>query len=154
DDTLGKVDEVPFAGKTYCKITELNLPPALKALLGKPGEGAFYFYQPDARTLVIDNEKNLKGLLSRKKNERPKFAWDEDWKHVERDLLAHAFNTSDKRWLRERRQPEETMTASEVALVENSTSIVFGADWTDRLVLKGFVRGETGKAAEKLEQAI
>jgi beta-lactamase regulating signal transducer with metallopeptidase domain len=154
DDTLGKVDEVPFAGKTYCKIAELNVPPALKPLLGKPGEGAFYFYQPDARTLVIDNEKNLKGLLSRKKNERPKFAWDEDWKHVERDLLAHAFNTSDKGWLHNRRQPEETMTASEVSLVENSTSIVFGADWTDRLVLQGFVRGETGKAAEKLEQAI
>jgi beta-lactamase regulating signal transducer with metallopeptidase domain len=153
-DVLGEVDEVPYAGKTYYKTAKPLLPPMLKAQLGMPGLGAFCFYLPDARTLVIDSEENLKRLLSRKKDERPKFAWDEDWKHVERGLFAMTLDTRDKGWLKDRRKPEETMAAFEVALVENSTSLVFGANWTDRLVLQGFVRGETDKAAEKLEQAI
>lgn len=93
-------------------------------------------------------------MLNRKKMDRPRFAWDEDWKHVERHLCAVAHDVRDKSWLHQRRQPEETLAPCEVALIENGTSLVFGADWTERLVLQGFARGETDKAAEKLEQAI
>jgi hypothetical protein len=89
-------------------------------------------------------------MLSKQKEPQPRRAWAEDWKHVERGLFAAACGPRDKRWLHERRQPEESLTAAQVGLYENASSLVFGVDHAKDLVIEGFARGGTKKDGDKL----
>ncbi len=136
---------VEHSGKVYHKLPDRALP----ALVG-PG---YCYHLPDARTLVLDKEDNIRKLLERGNKPRPADAWAEDWKRVERALIAVAFDNRDRRWLTDRRQPEEDIPAPAVALFKQATTLVCGFHDTDGVFFEAGVRCDTVKASNGSAEA-
>jgi hypothetical protein len=120
--------------KTYYKI-----PISVSAALMLGPQEMFYFI-PDSRTVVFDTEENIRRLLERPRESAPATIWAEDWKKVERGLLAVARDMRDKQWLHDRKQQDEKMSPTEVVLVEESDSLVCGADYSDSLTFRSIAR--------------
>jgi hypothetical protein len=142
------VEEVAYAGKTYLKLPRS---PAFFAI--ENSKAAFYCYVPDARTLVIDTEPNLRRLLDGKR-ETPPRAWTEDWKRVERSAIAIALDLQDKGWLGDRRQPEESLDETETLILKNTASTVFGIALADKITIDSFMRCRDTEKAGQLARAV
>src|SRR5262249_10891095 len=117
-------------------------------------DGRFSYCLPDHRTVVCDSDTSLRRLLKKEKVKRQVPIWTEDWKRVERGLLAYANDCRDKKWLDQRRKIVKDQSEPGDVLFENANSIVFGVDYADGFVLRAFIRSETEQAAEKVAGSI
>jgi hypothetical protein len=142
------VEEVAYAGKTYLKLPR---PPALFRI--ENPKGAFFCYVPDARTLVMDTDLNIRRLIDGKQ-QSPRRLWSEGWKHVECRALAFAFDMQDKSWFADRRQPEEALDETEMLILKNTASAVFGITVADKITIDALVRCVETKKAGQLTRAV
>jgi beta-lactamase regulating signal transducer with metallopeptidase domain len=145
-DLIPGTEAVQWEGKTYYRVPK-NVGPVLMGILGSQ---RLYYFIPDSRTVVFDTEANIRRLLKNPGKPVPPPVWAKDWKQVERGLLAIARDMRDKRWLHDRKQPEEKMSAAEIAAVENSISLVCGADYRDRVTFCTLARCATQADAAAL----
>jgi len=112
--------EVRFEGRVYYKAKISALGP----------ENCCYF--PDARTLVLGSEENLRGLIRQGKVARPDYVKGSDWQEVEDGLIAVAIDNRDQSWNMETDEPEDLPLSP---LLQNATRWVFGFDGADSLIL-------------------
>jgi hypothetical protein len=116
-DLLPGVKTVHYHGQVYYRVPGGKLP----AL----GPMSMCFYLPDGRTLVCITEEGVRQAIDRKKAERRRFAWEEDWKQVERGLFAAAVDNRDKGWLKDRKAEDLGLL---LGVAEHLDSLVYGAD--------------------------
>jgi beta-lactamase regulating signal transducer with metallopeptidase domain len=135
--------EVHYHGKVYYRVTKLPHPELMQLF-----ERDFCYFFPDGRTAVFDTEENVRRLL--RGGKKPPPAWAEGWKQVERGLVAFAMDNRDKRWLLDRTEKDPPSDA----LFLHSTSLVFGAEYSDGFVLRGFARCATEEAGAKVVRAV
>jgi hypothetical protein len=140
---LPDLKEARHAGKVYYQH-----PGRLVPMLGPD----LCFFVADSRTLVLGGTKSFRNMLEGQRGDSS--AWGEDWKRVERELFALALDNRSRKWLEERRQPEEAMDAAEVALFENADSFVVGVDDVSGALFQGFARCASEDAAGKVAGAI
>jgi beta-lactamase regulating signal transducer with metallopeptidase domain len=153
DKILPGAVEVPCEGKAYYKASVSKQLGIL--LFGAPvTKGHDFFYcLPDTRTILSDTDDNLRRILKGDKSQPVKPIWAEDWKYVERGLLAAALDCRDKKWLEDRRKVTEEK-GLEIVLLENATSLVFGVDYADGFVIQAIIRSDTEQGAEKVAESI
>jgi beta-lactamase regulating signal transducer with metallopeptidase domain len=153
DKLLPGAAEVVCEGKVYYQApvsTQMSI-----LMFGMPTkDGQFNYCLPDNRTVVCDSDENLRRILKKENTERPVPIWSEDWKRVERCLMAYANDCRDKQWLEERRKITKDQNEPAEELIENAYSIVFGVDYADGFVFQAFIRSETEQAAEKVAGSI
>lgn len=142
------VEEVAYAGKTYLKLPRS---PAFFHI--ENTKGAFYCYVPDARTLVIDTEANVRRHIDGK-HESPRRVWAEDWKHVENGVIALAFDMQDKQWFADRRQPEEGLDEVELVILKNTASVALGVGVENKIAIEVLMRCVGAEGSEKLARAV
>src|SRR5262249_33234237 len=153
DKVLPGAVEVPYEGKAYYQLVPTD--PALTNLMGIPTKDLrLHFCMPDSRTLVCDSDTMIRRLLKKEQSTRLAPSWAEDWKLVERDLFAAAYDTRDKKWIQERKRIVKKENEPEDVLFENASSIVFGVDYDDGFVFQALVRCESEQAAENAIKAI
>jgi beta-lactamase regulating signal transducer with metallopeptidase domain len=151
--------EARHAGRAYYRLPKGALP-----LFGV----VVTYMVPDDRTVVFHHEPGaMKAWLAKGKG--PDAPWLADWKRVDRGLFAVALDNRDRRWLSERRGPEEKMSPNALAVGRGATSLVFGIDATatgftfqahagcrSRLEAKKVARaakGLLGEVSNELEEA-
>lgn len=113
-----------------------------------------FYMIPDGRTIVFDTEKNLQRCIREQGKPSRAPLWTEDWKQVARGLVAISVDLRDRGWLKERRQPEEDVSAAVVKLCENASSMVFGLDYTNQFWFKALVRSDSDAAGDAVAAAI
>jgi beta-lactamase regulating signal transducer with metallopeptidase domain len=146
--------EVPCEGKAIYQVTP---PGPVSAALFETcyrKDGRIDFCLPDGKTLVCGKDENLRRILRKEKAQFASPIWAEDWKHVERGLLALAFDCRDKKWLEERRKLIKDEHEPEDELMANADSIVLGVDYADGFVFQTFIRTPNEQAAQKAAEAI
>jgi hypothetical protein len=143
-DLVPGVEEVAYHGRTYYKVPEGKLP----AL----GPMAMCFYLPDGRTLVCLSEESVRQVIDHKKVERPRFAWEDDWKQVERGLFAVAVDNRDKGWLKDRR-PNDDLNEAGLAIARHLNSLVQGVDGGAAFQMTAIGRCESEADARKVLRA-
>ncbi len=114
--------EVPFDGKVYYKVYYKKTKSSVPKLLGPES-----FYFPDARTVVWDYEENLRQLLSRTTRTGPDIVRTDDWRKVDRGLIALAIDNRDQRWKLDVNtdEPEDLPIAP---LLQQASQWVIGVD--------------------------
>ncbi len=144
-DLLPGVKTVHYHGRVYYRVPEGKLP----AL----GPMSMCFYLPDGRTLVCITEKGVRQVIDHKRVERQRFAWEDDWKQVERGLFAAAFDNHDKGWLKDREAEDLGLLLD---LAEHLESLVYGADGDTACTIQVMGRcasGEDARAAARAGEA-
>jgi beta-lactamase regulating signal transducer with metallopeptidase domain len=135
--------EVPHAGQVFYRTAKGGVP-----IL----HDGFCYYVPDARTLVIDSETNLRRLIEKKHSPLP-LPWAEGWKAVEGNVLAVALDNHDGRWKRElakRTQPDPSVDPFVNLCTDNATALAFGIGGDDKAVVEVRVLCTTEKGGQKV----
>jgi beta-lactamase regulating signal transducer with metallopeptidase domain len=144
---LGELTEVSYSGKVYYRFHPVG---TMLDFMRLGNDACFYI--PDSRTLVFDHEPLVRRLLDGKP---PRRNWADDWDRAAHGLLAFAYDSRDKTWFHDRKQPEEEV---EVALLrtfaEQASSIVFGADCRQRITFQFMARCDTVQGSAKATQAL
>jgi hypothetical protein len=140
---LPKLKEQRHAGRSYYQASKGVVP-----MLGPE----LCFFVPDRRTLILGSEKSVQAMLAGQRGDSS--AWDADWKQVERGLFAVALDNRAKKWLHERRQPEEVMEADEVALFEHADTFVLGVADVSGAVVQAFAQSSSDETAIAVATAI
>src|SRR5262249_40670272 len=125
-----KAVAVRHAGKVYYRASAKDTPVA-GGILGLFGE-TFCYHFPDRRTVLLEDEDNLRRLLGRGKGPAPRHVWDKDWKRLERGLAAIAYDTRD--WDRlgaDVSGKNDKGADSLTVILRESNSLVFGFDHRD-----------------------
>lgn len=135
------VVEVPFEGKVYYKFPN-GFPP----LYGKD----LCFTVPDSRTVVFEEEKNLRLLLSSANQPQPQPAWAEDWKRINRSLIAVAVSTSNDRWFRDRKPSEGAKDRVLATILAKVNSLAISVEYTDGFKLQAFTRCKSDEAGVEI----
>jgi hypothetical protein len=101
-----------------------------------------WFYLPDARTVVLESEDNVKKLIDAKATPLRVAAWADEWKLVEGDTFALAL-TDVKGKLAKKVPPDEKAEGPDAvvlkplrAVLDKTQSAVLGIDVGDRLDMK------------------
>jgi beta-lactamase regulating signal transducer with metallopeptidase domain len=141
-------EEIDYGGKTYFK-----LPLSHAFFIFESPKAACYLYVPDARTLVMDTDTNLRRLIDGKQ-EAPRRSWAKDWKRVECSAIAIALDLQDKRWLADRRQPEEGLSPEELLILKNARCTVFGVAVAEKITVESLVRCAEIAKGNELARAI
>ena len=95
----------------------------------------FCFYFPDARTVVCSSrEQQLRERIERGASEQPGFLRGDDWRQIDRGLMAIAIDNRQNRWKLDvsNEDPEDLQIAP---LLQNASRWVIGADASDVLKL-------------------
>ena len=133
--------EVERGGRKYYKWTKLPF-----------NTGATWcFLIPDARTFVMDTEKNVQGILDAK-NPR-KFSWSEGWKRVSRSLVAITLENGDNR-IGLRLQDRPTLTPEYAEVLKNVQQLAFGFDGQDAVTFDYRLRCISPKAAASTAETL
>src|SRR5262249_26476695 len=77
---------IKYRDHVYYKPPQGPAPQTFPTILPYMGKDMCYFL-PDARTIVVDTEPNLRRLIKRGPVARPECVWAEGWQKVERGLL-------------------------------------------------------------------
>jgi beta-lactamase regulating signal transducer with metallopeptidase domain len=138
---------IPYQGKVYYKPIEGALPGVVhNPVLPYLGKDMCYFI-PDARTLIVDTEANLRRLIKRGPASRPEWVWAEGWAKVERGLAAATLDCRNGRLLSDEARAEGPKSPEE-AIILNIEQAVWGLDGPEDFVMEGFARCATEEAAE------
>jgi hypothetical protein len=143
-DLMPGVEEVSYHGRVYYRVPKGKLP-----ALGPLG---MCFYLPDGRTLVCLSEEGVRQVIDHKKVEWRRFAWEEDWKQVERGLFAAAVDNRDKDWLKDRR-PNEDLNEAGLKVARHLNSLVQGVDGSAAFTLTAIGRCESEAGARTVLRA-
>jgi BlaR1 peptidase M56 len=132
--------EVRFYGKVYYKKTKSSVPKLY-------GPESFYF--PDARTVVWDYEENLRQLLSRVTVSGPDIVRTDDWRKVDRGLIALAIDNRNQRWKLDVNtdEPEDLPIAP---LLQQASQWVIGVDGAGSSNLHAIARCGTNEKGQLL----
>jgi hypothetical protein len=136
---------ISYRGKVYYKAVGSGRP----AIVGNPvfpyfGRDLCYFI-PDARTLIVDTEANVRRLIKRGPAGLPACVWAEGWAKVHRGLMAVALDC--RRLLGADAKAEGPKTP-ERAIILDLREAVWGIDGPDHFLMQGFARCATEQAAE------
>jgi hypothetical protein len=143
-DLLPGIEEVSYHGRVYYRVPKGKLP----ALAGL----CTCFYLPDSRTLVCLSEKGIRQVIDHKKIDRPRFAWEDDWKQVEHGLFAVAVDNRDKDWLKDR-QPNEDLNEAGLQVGRHLSSLVQGVDGGAAFTVTAIGRCESEDGARSVVRA-
>jgi hypothetical protein len=143
-DLLPGVKTVHYHGQVYYRVPEGKLP-----ALGPMG---MCFYLPDGRTLVCLSEAGVRQVIDHKRTERRRFAWEDDWKEVERGLFAVAVENRDKGWLKGRR-PDDDLNEAGLEVARHLNSLVQGIDGDTAFTLTAVGRCGSEEGARKVLRA-
>src|SRR5262249_34946273 len=138
--------EVKLAGQVYYKIP-VGKAERYELVVGLLGPDVCY-YVPDGRTVVFNTEENVRRQLGRKPGDRPARPWAEEWKRIDRGLLAVILDNRNGSWSRELAARKEPGDAK--AYFDNVSWITYGINAADDFVFQGLARSETEKQARKL----
>jgi beta-lactamase regulating signal transducer with metallopeptidase domain len=132
--------EVRLDGKVYYKSAKSHYPRPL---------GPDSFYLPDARTIVWDYEDNLRQLIRQEARTGPVYAGGDDWRKVNKGLIAVAIDTRDRRWTLDANtdEPDDLLVAP---LFQQPGRWVLGIDCTDSLTLHAIATCGTEEKGELL----
>jgi hypothetical protein len=150
---LPKAEEVRTEHGSYSKVTAGTLLGALGGL-GSLKDAVLGYHVADARTVVFGSEADMRRLLSGEKAAPPKYAWAAEWKAVERDLIAVAYDGRDKGWLGQRRKPEDAAEAAIVGVGEKVSAVAWGLSAADGLSTTVAVRCPTAEEAGQVRRLI
>lgn len=144
-----KAAEVRAERGSYYRVANRDMPPSLAgALAGKEG---FYCYQvADARTVVFGPEADMRRRLSGERAAPPQRAWAAEWKAVERDLIAVAYDGRDKSWLGKRGKPKDAEEADALSIAEKTGAVACGLNAADGLSATLAVRCPTAAKAKEV----
>jgi beta-lactamase regulating signal transducer with metallopeptidase domain len=119
--------EVHFLGKTYYKTSEHNA-------LGHIG----CLYLPDSRTVVYSShEERVRGFIERGASHRPDFLAGDDWRNVERGLVAVALDTRQAKWKLDA-ESDDPADLPVAPLLQQASRWTFGVSHVDRLTFRAF----------------
>jgi beta-lactamase regulating signal transducer with metallopeptidase domain len=135
--------EVRYHGKVYYKFA----PGAMPSL------GGMCYYTPDRRTLLLQDEEHLRRLLSKGSTGPRKGPWMEDWKKVERGVIAIALIDSDRSWLEKRPKPKGVLDVELRRAVMNSDTVVCGIDLAKGLELQVLTRSANEGRARQVARS-
>jgi len=138
--------EVKYRDHVYYKPLQGPAPQMFPTILPYMGKDMCYFL-PDARTLVVDTEPNLRRLIKRGPVARPECVWVEGWQKVERGLLAVALDNRNQRLFADAVKPEEH-PSPEVGVLLNVQQMAWGIDGPENFVMQGFATCATEEIAE------
>jgi beta-lactamase regulating signal transducer with metallopeptidase domain len=142
--------EIQHAGQRYYKVPKGVMAP----LAVRFGTLELCYIIPDARTTVFDTEPHIRRLLEKGKTPRSALAWAVDWERIDRGLLAVAISGRDKRWLHDRRKPEESVAPEFLVMCEHADSLAYGVRSTDHLTAEAFFRSSNDESAAAVEKAL
>ncbi len=129
-----------------------------KAAPGSPAPfpAGFMVYIPDGRTLVMPNSKDIHRILRRGKDARPKFAWDEAWRQVDRGWFAMAIHNTDEHWLKSLKKDgaKDAEVALLLPILTNTRSLAFGIDGTEDVVCQVVADCATAEKGETVHKAV
>jgi hypothetical protein len=137
-----KLVEVRFEGQVYYRATYIS-----------PFGRGLCFYFPDARTVVHLEEEAIRHVIRGGAGTRPEYVQGGDWRKVERDMIAFAFNNKDQRWKLDvaTDEPEDLPMA---ACIQNASRWVFGVDGADSLVLHAIATCATEQKGETVVRSV
>jgi hypothetical protein len=129
-----------------------------------PPKMSICYFMPDNRTLAFLPEKTLSAFVNGGSVQRPHFSWDEDWKRVERGLIAVAM---DNRWAnglsKEQLVSKEqlggeaewaSLQAEWASLAQNAATEVAGVDWKNGIDFQAFLHGKDSAAGDRIAEGI
>jgi beta-lactamase regulating signal transducer with metallopeptidase domain len=125
ESLVPEIKEIQCGDQVYYEIPKFFIP-----FLTPP----VHFYVPDDRTVVFDNETNLRGLIQKKSSTLPACVWTEGWKQVEHSMCAQAMDWGDKRLseaLKEDQEPKDTEAAILRLFYQTPNQLVAGFDLQD-----------------------
>jgi hypothetical protein len=147
-----KTEEVRTEHGSYFRVRG----PVLGLLGGfRSKEGPVLCYHiADARTVVVGNEADMRRRLSGERAAPPQHAWAAEWKAVEHDLIALAYDGRDKTWLQQRAKPMDAEETALVGIAEKLTAFAYGFSATDGLSATAAVGCATGEEAKQVQRLI
>jgi hypothetical protein len=116
-----------------------------------PKPGAVYC--PDDRTVVLENEVEIRSLAHRGGRSVPAFAQNADWERASRGLLAYALNNKDGALAKDYDlgRPDDAVVLS---LVKGVNHWVLGVAGDDAIILRGAAACQSPEASESLLRTI
>lgn len=149
-----KAREVPCKGGVYYTVALSDTPWVTAFASPQEANRPLACYFPDDRTLVLDSEERIRSRLAGEAVEGPTGPWVDDWKQAAESLIAVAHDARDKKWLRDRRQPETVMPQAIQVLLDGATSLSLGLkdEQTPRLTLSA--QCPTAEEGRKIQKAI
>jgi hypothetical protein len=136
-----------YRGKVYYKSIGVALPGIVRnRMLPYLGKDMCYFI-PNARTLIVDTEANLRRLIKRGPAGLPDCVWAEGWAKVERGLVAVALDCRNGRLLSDEATAERPQSR-ELEILLDIEQAVWGIDGLDDFQMQGFAICATEQAAE------
>lgn len=109
------------------------------------------WHVPDDRTVVFEEEKSLRAILSRPEGARPACLWPEGWRNVEHDLVAVSLKA--QQWAMEDKKRREP-TVELAPFYEHATHLMLGASGRDDFVLHAFARCDSDENADAVAKAM
>jgi hypothetical protein len=148
-----KAAEVRAEGGSYYRVPSDGLPDFFAPL--RSTKLPFICYHiADARTVVFGNEDDMRRRLSGEKAAPPQRAWAAEWKAVERDLIAVAYDGRDKAWMGKRGKPKDAEEAAAIGIAEKTSAIACGLGAADGLSATVAVRCPTAEDAKQVRRLI
>lgn len=157
DQYHAKTKEHHWKGETYVSI---SMPPVIQAMLG-PANADAYFWAMDARTLVIDTERNIKALIEAKSSGRksapPAFA--AGWSRMNKGLLTLALDCRGEHllaWMKEEDEPGAVPDPKDQYLYDfckNASHVVVGLAGEDDLQGDLWARAASPAKAEAMARS-
>ncbi len=145
-----KAVEVRAEGGSYYRVPGDGAPEFLAPFRSEKEESICY-QVADARTVVFGSAADMRRRLSAKKAEAPKFAWAAEWKAVERDLMAAAYDGHDKGWLDPRpKKADDTAERALIDIAERTSAMAFGLGAGDGLSMTVAVGSPTADEAKQV----
>jgi len=136
----------------YSELTPVHFEGHVYYTAACPGLGPFALYFPDGRTVAYAPEQEIRAMIKRPAS-GPPFLKADDWKAAGRGLYAIAINNNDHRWKFDLtpESPEETRFAS---VIETSSRVFLGLDWSETLAVEGVATYETDRVAEQAARSL
>ena len=112
------------------------------------------YHIADARTVVVGNEADMRRRLSGERAAPPQHAWAAEWKAVERDLIAVAYDGHDKDWLDKRAKPKDADEIALTGIAEKTTCFACGLNAADGLSATVALRCPTAEEAKQVRSLV
>jgi beta-lactamase regulating signal transducer with metallopeptidase domain len=138
--------EIKYHDQVYFKPVQGPVPHMFPTILPVLGKNMCYFF-PDACTVVVDTEPNLRRLIKRGPVAMPECVWADGWKKVEHGLLAVALDNRGNRLIGDAVKPEDHHSP-EVGVILNVEQMVWGIDGPEDFLMQGFATCATEQIAE------
>jgi beta-lactamase regulating signal transducer with metallopeptidase domain len=136
-----QAEEVHHAGGVYYRQPKSEKKPAKMAGL--------CYYIPDARTMVMDGEDHLRRLIENKGKKGPPLPWLDDWRKVDRGLIAVALDPR-VALVKDAVKAMDPEEAEILPILENASWLAVGVEGADDAHIRAIAQCPGEPAAVKV----